>query len=89
MQIGHKTPKNPNIPHDSAIGHVSGTSVYIDDMPPAHNEVFVEIVPVQSLLAGSDPSTLARLWQYLALSEHIPIEICTTTNLARSLKTRS
>ena len=45
MQIGHKTPKNPNIPHDSAIGHVSGTSVYIDDMPPAHNEVFVEIVP--------------------------------------------
>ncbi|MBU6450471.1 MAG: xanthine dehydrogenase molybdopterin binding subunit [Cyanobacteria bacterium REEB67] len=30
-----------NIPHDSAALHVSGESVYIDDMPYQHNEVLV------------------------------------------------
>src|SRR5687768_4374636 len=33
-----------NIPHDSAHGHVSGESVFIDDMLPAKNEVFVDFV---------------------------------------------
>src|SRR4051812_37098483 len=32
-----------NIPHDSARGHVSGESIYIDDMPPAKNELLVDI----------------------------------------------
>ncbi len=31
-----------NIPHDSARGHVTGESIYIDDMPPLRNEVIVD-----------------------------------------------
>ncbi len=31
-----------NIPHDSARGHVSGESVYIDDIPLARNELIVD-----------------------------------------------
>src|SRR5437867_1955015 len=31
-----------NIPHDSARGHVSGESVYIDDMPPLRGELIVD-----------------------------------------------
>jgi xanthine dehydrogenase large subunit len=31
-----------NIPHDSAPGHVSGESIYIDDMPFARNELIVD-----------------------------------------------
>src|SRR5688500_8826463 len=33
-----------NIPHDSARGHVSGESVFLDDVPPARNELFVDVV---------------------------------------------
>jgi xanthine dehydrogenase large subunit len=33
-----------NIPHDSAAGHVSGESVFVDDIPPARNEVFCDTV---------------------------------------------
>ncbi|HND22643.1 MAG TPA: tetratricopeptide repeat protein, partial [Acidobacteriota bacterium] len=31
-----------NIPHDSAAGHVSGESIYIDDMPFSRQEVLVD-----------------------------------------------
>lgn len=31
-----------NIPHDSAKGHVTGQSIYIDDIPPVANEVLVD-----------------------------------------------
>ena len=31
-----------NIPHDSARGHVSGESIYIDDLLPAKNELIVD-----------------------------------------------
>jgi xanthine dehydrogenase large subunit len=31
-----------NIPHDSASGHVSGESVYVDDMPPLRGELIVD-----------------------------------------------
>ncbi|HYM62501.1 MAG TPA: xanthine dehydrogenase molybdopterin binding subunit [Thermoanaerobaculia bacterium] len=31
-----------NIPHDSASGHVTGESIYIDDMPFARNELVVD-----------------------------------------------
>ncbi|HXI11986.1 MAG TPA: xanthine dehydrogenase molybdopterin binding subunit [Thermoanaerobaculia bacterium] len=31
-----------NIPHDSAEGHVTGESIYIDDIPPLRNELFVD-----------------------------------------------
>ncbi len=33
-----------NIPHDSAAGHVSGASIYIDDMPMARNELLVDFL---------------------------------------------
>lgn len=33
-----------NIPHDSAKGHVSGESVFIDDMPFAKNELYVDFL---------------------------------------------
>jgi len=32
-----------NIPHDSARGHVTGESIYVDDMTPARNELFVDV----------------------------------------------
>jgi len=31
-----------NIPHDSAVGHVTGRSIYIDDIPPVRGEVLVD-----------------------------------------------
>jgi len=31
-----------NIPHDSARGHVTGESIYVDDMPPLRGEVLVD-----------------------------------------------
>ena len=33
-----------NIPHDSARGHVTGESIYIDDMPPLPGELLVDFV---------------------------------------------
>src|SRR6184192_1389289 len=33
-----------NIPHESAAGHVSGQSLFIDDIPPARDELFVDVV---------------------------------------------
>src|SRR3954464_455858 len=33
-----------DIPHDSARGHVTGESIFIDDMPFARNEVIVDFV---------------------------------------------
>jgi xanthine dehydrogenase large subunit len=33
-----------NIPHDSARGHVTGESIYIDDMPLARNELLVDFL---------------------------------------------
>jgi xanthine dehydrogenase, molybdopterin binding subunit len=33
-----------NIPHDSAVGHVSGESVYIDDVAPLRGELIVDSV---------------------------------------------
>lgn len=33
-----------DMPHDSAVGHVSGESIYIDDMPSAKNELLVDFV---------------------------------------------
>jgi len=31
-----------DLPHDSARGHVSGESIYIDDFPPVHGELLVD-----------------------------------------------
>ena len=32
-----------NIPHDSARGHVTGESMYVDDLPPSRGELYVEV----------------------------------------------
>ncbi len=34
-----------DIPHDSAAGHVTGESLYVDDISPARNELFVDFYP--------------------------------------------
>ena len=33
-----------NVPHDSARGHVTGQSRYVDDLPPLHGELVVDFV---------------------------------------------
>ena len=33
-----------NIPHDSARGHVTGASLFLDDIPPARGELLVDVV---------------------------------------------
>ncbi|HYI07719.1 MAG TPA: xanthine dehydrogenase molybdopterin binding subunit [Thermoanaerobaculia bacterium] len=33
-----------DVPHDSARGHVTGESIYVDDMPPLPNELLVDFV---------------------------------------------
>src|SRR5687767_4462838 len=33
-----------DVPHDSARGHVTGESLYVDDLPPAHGELIVDFV---------------------------------------------
>src|SRR5258706_6896779 len=38
----HMSTVGRNIPHDSARGHVTGESIYIDDMPLAKNELLVD-----------------------------------------------
>src|SRR5260221_2142948 len=38
----HMSTVGRNIPHDSARGHVTGESIYIDDMPFAKNELLVD-----------------------------------------------
>jgi xanthine dehydrogenase large subunit len=32
------------IPHDSAVGHVTGAALFIDDLPPRADELFVGFV---------------------------------------------
>lgn len=33
-----------NVPHDSAIAHATGTSIYIDDRAPTQGELFVDVI---------------------------------------------
>ena len=33
-----------NIPHESAVAHVTGEATYIDDLPPAFGELLVDFV---------------------------------------------
>lgn len=59
-----------NIPHDSARGHVSGESVFIDDMPPLHGEVLVDFAgsPVaHGRLKSVDTSVAAKIPGVVAL----------------------
>jgi len=66
-----------NIPHDSAIGHVSGESVYIDDMPPLRGELIVDFVwsPVaHGRIRGidfGDAASFAQLFTYRDLHHNL------------------
>jgi xanthine dehydrogenase large subunit len=62
-----------NIPHDSARGHVSGESVYIDDIPPSKGELLVDFywspvahgrIRVLDLDAASRIDGVAALYTY-------------------------
>ncbi|MGN6371225.1 MAG: xanthine dehydrogenase molybdopterin binding subunit [Phycisphaerae bacterium] len=53
-----------SIPHESAVGHVTGGSKFIDDMPPLHGELIVEAVgsPVaHGRLRGVETSRAAKI----------------------------
>src|SRR6476619_1761246 len=53
-----------NIPHDSARGHVTGESIFIDDMPPARGEVLVDFLgsPIaHGRVRGLDLSAAAQV----------------------------
>ncbi len=69
-----------NIPHDSARGHVTGESIYVDDMPPLRGEVIVDfywspvahgrIRSVDTTAACSVPGVVA-LFTYHALHHNV------------------
>src|SRR3954451_23748132 len=66
-----------NIPHDSAVGHVSGESVYIDDMAPLRGELIVDFVwsPVaHGRIRGidfGDAASFAHLFTYRDLHHNL------------------
>jgi len=66
-----------NIPHDSAVGHVSGESIYIDDMPPLRGELIVDFVwsPVaHGRIRGidfGDAKSFAHLFTYRDLHHNL------------------
>ncbi|MBK9141102.1 MAG: xanthine dehydrogenase molybdopterin binding subunit [Candidatus Melainabacteria bacterium] len=62
-----------NLPHDSAREHVSGESIYIDDMPASKNELFVDFVgsPVaHGRLVSIDLSAAAKIEGVVGLFTH-------------------
>jgi len=66
-----------NIPHDSAVGHVSGESIYIDDMAPLRGELIVDFVwsPVaHGRIRGidfGDAASFAHLFTYRDLRHNL------------------
>jgi xanthine dehydrogenase large subunit len=66
-----------NIPHDSAVGHVSGESVYIDDVAPLRGELIVDFVwsPVaHGRIRGidfGDASSFAHVFTYRDLHHNL------------------
>ena len=38
------------VPHDHAVGHVTGTATFIDDVPRRQDELYLGIVASQGLL---------------------------------------
>jgi xanthine dehydrogenase large subunit len=62
-----------DVPHDSARGHVTGESIYIDDMPPMAGELVVDFVwsPLaHARIRGIDFSEAASLPGVVALYTH-------------------
>lgn len=62
-----------DLPHDSARGHVSGESIYIDDMPPARGELIVDFyyAPVsRAVIKSLDLGDAARIEGVIGLYTH-------------------
>ncbi|MEA2570191.1 MAG: xanthine dehydrogenase large subunit [Acidobacteriota bacterium] len=62
-----------NIPHDSAPGHVTGESIYIDDMPFAKNELLVDFFWVKiahARIRSLDLSAAEKIDGVVALYTH-------------------
>lgn len=62
-----------NLPHDSAVGHVSGESIYIDDVPPQRNEVLVDYLGspfAHGKLKSIDTSEALKIPGVVALFTH-------------------
>jgi xanthine dehydrogenase large subunit len=62
-----------DIPHESAPAHVTGESQFVDDTPPARNELFVEVVgsPVaHGRLRAIDTSAARTLPGVVAVFDH-------------------
>ena len=59
-----------NMPHDPAVGHVSGESVYIDDVSPLRGELIVDFVwsPISDVRGSADyrlqlaENIMAKFW---------------------------
>ncbi len=62
-----------SIPHDSAIGHVTGEALFIDDMPRAGNEVLIDCAgsPVaKGHLVSIDASAAREIPGVIAIYTH-------------------
>ena len=61
QRIGTKS-VGKTIPHDSAIGHVTGTALYIDDLPRREDELYTGFVgsPIASGTVRSNRSPTCR-----------------------------
>src|SRR3954470_9003233 len=62
-----------DIPHDSARGHVSGESIFLDDVSPARNEVFIDFVGspgAHGQLISIDVSEARKLPGVVAIYTH-------------------
>jgi xanthine dehydrogenase large subunit len=62
-----------NIPHDSARGHVTGESIFLDDVTPARNEVLVDFVGspfAHGELIGVDVSEALKVPGVVAIYTH-------------------
>ncbi len=62
-----------NLPHDSAEGHVSGESIYIDDIPPQRNELIVDYLGspfAHGKLKSIDTSEASKIPGVVALFTH-------------------
>ncbi len=62
-----------DIPNDSSAGHVSGRSVFLDDVSPARNELLVDFVGspmAHGRIVSVDLSAAARILGVVALLTH-------------------
>src|SRR4051812_14797019 len=65
-----------DIPHDSAVTHVTGESVFLDDLPPLPGELLAGIIPstvARGRVRKLDLTAIARVPGVLAVLTHADI----------------